>query len=84
MLVRVNPVQREGLVGTALAVLAEASDADGWLRLEVTFQDARHAEWAQERLTNRGTCRVACYATDLNPDTKAVNIDHFASGMKSE
>lgn len=21
-------------------------DADGWLRLEVTFQDSRHAEWA--------------------------------------
>jgi hypothetical protein len=33
-------------VGTALAVGAEATDADGCLRLEVTFQDARHAEWA--------------------------------------
>ncbi len=28
------------------AVRAEESDADGWLRLEVTFQDPRHAEWA--------------------------------------
>ncbi|MEV1173904.1 WYL domain-containing protein, partial [Nonomuraea sp. NPDC049784] len=46
VLVRVDPARREDLVGTALAVLAEETDADGWLRLEVTFQDRRHAEWA--------------------------------------
>jgi predicted DNA-binding transcriptional regulator YafY len=46
VLVRLNPARREDLVGTALAVLTEESDADGWLRLEVTFQDSRHAEWA--------------------------------------
>src|ERR671918_140567 len=46
VLVRVNPTRREDLVGTALAVRAEEADADGWLRLEVTFQDSRHAEWA--------------------------------------
>ena len=40
VLVRVNPARREDLVGTALAVLAEEADADGWLRLEVTFQDS--------------------------------------------
>ncbi|GAA1305803.1 helix-turn-helix transcriptional regulator [Saccharothrix xinjiangensis] len=45
-LVRVDPARREELVGTALAVLAEGTDADGRLRLEVTFQDPRHAEWA--------------------------------------
>ncbi|MFJ4798610.1 helix-turn-helix transcriptional regulator [Kitasatospora purpeofusca] len=44
--VRVDPARREDLVGTALAVLAEEADADGRLRLEVTFQDPRHAEWA--------------------------------------
>ncbi|WP_052666275.1 helix-turn-helix transcriptional regulator [Nitriliruptor alkaliphilus] len=43
---RVHPGRREELVGTALAVLAEDTDVDGWLRLEVTFQDRRHAEWA--------------------------------------
>ncbi|MGN9909284.1 helix-turn-helix transcriptional regulator [Phytohabitans sp. LJ34] len=43
---RVHPARRETLVGTALAVLAEETDADGWLRMEVTFQDSRHAEWA--------------------------------------
>jgi predicted DNA-binding transcriptional regulator YafY len=46
VVVRMNPARREDLVGTTLAVLAEAADADGWLRLEVTFQDSRHAEWA--------------------------------------
>ncbi|WP_416563522.1 helix-turn-helix transcriptional regulator [Nocardia testacea] len=49
--VRVDPARRAELVGTALAVRAEETDADGWLRLEVTFQDARHAEWALWQLT---------------------------------
>lgn len=48
---RMDPARREELVGTALAVLAEAPDADGWLRLEVTFQDLRHAEWALWQLS---------------------------------
>lgn len=49
-LVRVDPVRREELLGTVLAVRAEDPDTDGWPRLEVTFQDARHAEWALWRL----------------------------------
>lgn len=49
-LVRVAPVRREELLGTVLAVRAEDPDTDGWPRLEVTFQDARHAEWALWRL----------------------------------
>ena len=28
-----------------LAARPEETDADGWLRLKVTFQDPRHAEW---------------------------------------
>jgi predicted DNA-binding transcriptional regulator YafY len=44
--VRVAPARREDLLNTAVAVRAEEPDADGWLRLEVTFQDSRHAEWA--------------------------------------
>ena len=43
---RLDPVRRDELLATALAVLAEAVDADGWLRMDVTFQDTRHAEWA--------------------------------------
>lgn len=46
VLVRVNPARREDLLGTALAVLNEDVDTDGWLRMEVSFQDSRHAEWA--------------------------------------
>jgi predicted DNA-binding transcriptional regulator YafY len=46
VLVRMDPGRREELVATALAVLSEETDEDGWLRLEVTFQDQRHAEWA--------------------------------------
>lgn len=46
-----NPARREDLPDTALAVRAEEPDAEGWLRLEVTFQDARHAEWALWQLS---------------------------------
>jgi predicted DNA-binding transcriptional regulator YafY len=46
VLVRVNPARREDLLSTALAVRAEEPDTNGWLRLEVTFQDSWHAEWA--------------------------------------
>ncbi len=46
VLVRVDPARRGDLVGTALSVRAEDLEADGWLRLEVTFQDRRHAVWA--------------------------------------
>ncbi|MFD9036549.1 helix-turn-helix transcriptional regulator [Streptomyces sp. NPDC059567] len=46
VLVRVNPARREDLLDTALAVRAEEPETDGRLRLELTFQDSRHAEWA--------------------------------------
>ncbi|MGW8768959.1 helix-turn-helix transcriptional regulator [Streptomyces sp. NPDC055815] len=52
VLVRMRSARREDLVGTALTVLGEEVEEDGRLRLEVTFQDARHAEWA---LWNLGT-----------------------------
>ncbi|MGW1777484.1 helix-turn-helix transcriptional regulator [Streptomyces sp. NPDC002104] len=53
---RVNPARREDLLNTALAVRAEEPEADGegWLRLEVTFQDSRHAEWALWQLGTDG------------------------------
>ncbi|MFI7064571.1 helix-turn-helix transcriptional regulator [Kribbella sp. NPDC050124] len=46
VLLRMNPTRREELANTALAVLTETLDPDGWLRLEATFQDTRHAVWA--------------------------------------
>jgi predicted DNA-binding transcriptional regulator YafY len=78
VLVRVPPARREDLVSTALAVRAEDVDADGRLRLEVSFQDSRHAEWAlwqlgtnaealapqwlRRSLHDRAAAMVACYA----------------------
>jgi predicted DNA-binding transcriptional regulator YafY len=50
VLVRVDPAQREALLESAAAVRAEEPEADGRLRLEVAYQDARHAEWALWRL----------------------------------
>ena len=46
VLVQVDPARRAELAGTALAVHAEDTDADGRLRMEVSFQDRRHAVWA--------------------------------------
>lgn len=45
-LLLLDPARREELLDTALAVRAQEPAEDGRLRLEVTFQDARHAEWA--------------------------------------
>jgi predicted DNA-binding transcriptional regulator YafY len=50
VVLRVHPARQEELAGTALAVLAEEPDGE-WLRMEVTFQDSRHAEWAVWRLS---------------------------------
>jgi predicted DNA-binding transcriptional regulator YafY len=77
VLVRVDPARRKDLVSTALAVHSEEADADGRLRMEVTFQDSRHAEWAlwqlatnaealepqwlRTSLHNRAAAIVACY-----------------------
>ncbi|MFG2127238.1 helix-turn-helix transcriptional regulator [Streptomyces sp. NPDC048751] len=51
VLIRVNPERREELLSTAVAVRAAEPEADGWLRLEATFQDLRHAEWALWQLS---------------------------------
>lgn len=45
-LVRVTSSRREELLNTARAVRAEEPDADGWVRLDITFDDLRHAVWA--------------------------------------
>lgn len=81
VLVRLHPARREELVGTALAVRAEETEADGQLRLEVTFQDPRHAEWAlwqlatdaealapqwlRTSLRNRAAAIATCYGEPL-------------------
>ena len=44
--VRVNPTYRHALLDRAEAVRVEEPDPDGWLHLDLTFQDLWHAEWA--------------------------------------
>ncbi|SNY63949.1 helix-turn-helix transcriptional regulator [Paractinoplanes atraurantiacus] len=46
VLARVRLSRREELLSSAVAVRAEEAGDDGWVRLEVTFQDLRHAVWA--------------------------------------
>ncbi|MDP9791804.1 putative DNA-binding transcriptional regulator YafY [Catenuloplanes nepalensis] len=46
VLVRVDPTRRDDLLNTAVAVRTEQPGPDGWPRLELTYQDAWHAEWA--------------------------------------
>ena len=80
VLVRVNPARREELLGTALAVRAEEPDADGWLRLEVTFQDSRHAEWALWQLaTNAEALAPQWLRTSLRNRAAAIGTCYGAS-----
>ncbi|GAA3547746.1 transcriptional regulator [Aeromicrobium flavum] len=46
VVVRVAPWRQEELLDMARAVRAEEPEADGWVRLDVTFEDLRHAVWA--------------------------------------
>ena len=48
--VRIRTSCREELLETARAVRSEEPEADGWVRLNVTFDDTRHAVWAVWRL----------------------------------
>lgn len=76
-LVRVDPARREDLVGTAVAVLTEATDADGWLRLEVTFQDSRHAEWALWQLARNAEALAPQWLRIALRDRAAALVTHY-------
>jgi predicted DNA-binding transcriptional regulator YafY len=43
---RMAPERRDELAETALGVHTEVVETDGWLHMEATFQDLRHAVWA--------------------------------------
>jgi predicted DNA-binding transcriptional regulator YafY len=60
VLVRVHPAQRDDLIGTALTLVTETTDAHGSLQLELIFRDSRHAQWALWQL--------AAPAEVLSPD----------------
>ncbi len=46
VIVRVAPSRREELLDLSRAVRAVDRDADGWERLDLAFEDVRHAVWA--------------------------------------
>lgn len=46
VVVRVRSARRDELLSAARAVRAEEPQRDGWVRLDVTFEDLRHAVWA--------------------------------------
>lgn len=76
--VRVRPERREDLLRTVVAVRAAHPDADGRLRLEVTFQDLRHAEWALWQLgTDAEALAPASLRTALH-DRAAAMAGHYA------
>lgn len=93
-LVRVDPARREHLVDAALAVRAGETDADGWLRLEVTFQDAEHAEFALWRLAAGAEAlapewlrttlreRAAAIATQYDPHPHGSRPEPAMSGSR--
>lgn len=71
VLVRMDPARRDVLVGTALAVLAEEHEPDGRLRLEVTFQDSWHAEWALWQLATSAEALAPQWLRDTLRDRAA-------------
>ena len=46
VVVRVTASRREELLEAARALRAEESEPDGWVRLDIIFEDLRHAVWA--------------------------------------
>lgn len=70
---RLNPERREDLLRTAVAVRVAEPEADGRLRLEATFQDLRHAEWALWQL--------ATDAEALAPDSLRAALRARAAAM---
>lgn len=46
VVVRIRTSRREELLENARAIRAEEPEPDDWVRLEVTFEDLRHAVWA--------------------------------------
>ncbi|GAB2505923.1 helix-turn-helix transcriptional regulator [Nocardiopsis aegyptia] len=74
----VDPARREELVDTALAVGAEEPATDGRLRLEATFQDARHAEWALWRLATDAEALAPRWLRTSLRDRAAAVTAHYA------
>ncbi|MGW5154765.1 helix-turn-helix transcriptional regulator [Nonomuraea wenchangensis] len=81
VLVRLDPARREDLVGTALAVIAEEVDADGRLRMEVSFQDHRHARWALWQLATYAEALAPQWLRDYLHDRAVALAGRYAGGQ---
>lgn len=79
VLVRVDPARREDLVRTALAVRAEEAEPDGRLRLELSFSDARHAEWALWQLAGSAEALDPPWLRSALRDRAAAVVTRYAT-----
>ena len=62
-----------------MAVRAEEADADGWLRMEVTFQDPRHAEWALWQLATNAEALAPQWLRDSLHTRAAAIATHYGA-----
>lgn len=76
---RVAPARREDLARTALALYDEETDADGWLRMEAAFQDARHAEWALWQLAAQAEALTPGWLRDSLRDRATALAAHYGT-----
>ncbi|MGA4993899.1 helix-turn-helix transcriptional regulator [Nonomuraea bangladeshensis] len=81
VLVRLDPARREDLVRTAVAVFAEEVDADGRLRMEVSFQDHRHARWALWQLATYAEALAPQWLRDYLHDRAVTLAGRYAAGQ---
>jgi predicted DNA-binding transcriptional regulator YafY len=79
VLARVDPARRDDLARTALTVRDDGAEADGWLRLEATFQDARHAEWALWQLATHGEALAPDWLRTVLRDRAAAIAARYAA-----
>jgi predicted DNA-binding transcriptional regulator YafY len=77
VLVLVDPARREELTATAVAVRAEEPEQDGTLRLEVTYQDTRHAEWALWQLAGDAEVLAPQTLRDLLRDRARIMAERY-------
>jgi predicted DNA-binding transcriptional regulator YafY len=73
----VDPARRAELTATAVAVRAEEPEQDGTLRLEVTYQDTRHAEWALWQLAGDAEVLAPQALRDLLHDRARIMAERY-------
>lgn len=71
--VRVRSTQRDELLANAKSVRAEEDDADGWVVMDMSFEDLRHAVWA--------VWQLGAAAEALAPDALRVALRERAEAI---